>query len=208
MADTRRLYDPSTPEFQTEIWYVYRRMRNDHPVYRDPDGQFYALTRFADVWAAAADHETFSSRVEEANDLLPQLIYIDPPRHAALRKLVSRVFTARRVAAMEDEIRTCITGLLDGIAARGSCEFQHDYAAVIPSVVVGGMIGLDEQYLAPMRTWTEEFIGPADTGAPPRGSDEHLCDVRRVACGAAQQTARRSDDRAAQRRDRRRAAHR
>lgn len=166
MADTRRLYDPSTPEFQTEIWYVYRRMRNDHPVYRDPDGQFYALTRFADVWAAAADHETFSSRVEEANDLLPQLIYIDPPRHAALRKLVSRVFTARRVAAMEDEIRTCITGLLDGIAARGSCEFQHDYAAVIPSVVVGGMIGLDEQYLAPMRTWTEEFIGPADTGAP------------------------------------------
>ncbi|QZT64763.1 cytochrome P450 [Mycolicibacterium austroafricanum] len=166
MADTRRLYDPSTPEFQTEIWDVYRRMRNDHPVYRDPDGQFYALTRFADVWAAAADHETFSSRVEEANDLLPQLIYIDPPRHAALRKLVSRVFTARRVAAMEDEIRTCITGLLDDIAARGSCEFQHDYAAVIPSVVVGGMIGLDEQYLAPMRTWTEEFIGPADTGAP------------------------------------------
>lgn len=164
MSDTRLLYDPSTPEFQSEIWDVYRTMRDDHPVYQDPDGQFYALTRFADVWAAAADHETFSSRVAEANDLLPQLIYVDPPRHAALRKLVSRAFTARRVAAMEDEIRHCIRQLIGGIAGNSTCEFQHDYAAVIPSVVVGSMIGLDEQYLAPMRTWTEAFIRVAETG--------------------------------------------
>lgn len=166
MAGTRVLYDPSTPEFQNELWDVYRTMRDHHPVYEDPEHQFFALTRFADVWEAAADHETFSSRVAEANELLPQLIYIDPPRHAALRKLVSRAFTARRVAAMEEEIRTCIGRLLDDVAAKGACEFQHDYAAVIPSLVVGGMIGLDEQYLAPMRTWTEAFIGLADTGEP------------------------------------------
>lgn len=159
MAGTRALYDPSTPEFQNEIWDVYRTMRDQHPVYRDPEGQFYALSRFADVWAAAADHETFSSRVAEGNDLLPQLIFIDPPRHGALRKLVSRAFTARRVAAMEDEVRKCVGALIDDIASKDACEFQHDYAAVIPSVAVGGMIGLDEQYLAPMRTWTEAFIG-------------------------------------------------
>ncbi|ALI24653.1 putative cytochrome P450 hydroxylase [Mycolicibacterium fortuitum] len=152
------LYDPSRPEFQDTLWDVYRTMRDDHPVYRSPDGEFYALTRFADVWAAANDHETFSSRVAEANDLLPQLIYLDPPRHSALRRLVSRVFTARRVALMEDEIRTYIHQLLDDIAERGECEFQHDYAAVIPSVVVGRMIGIDDEYIAPMRTWTEAFI--------------------------------------------------
>ncbi|BBY18251.1 cytochrome P450 [Mycolicibacterium litorale] len=159
MSETRLLYNPFTPEFQNELWDVYRTMRDDHPVYQDPNGEFYALTRFADVWAAAADHETFSSRVAEANDLLPQLIFIDPPRHGALRKLVSRAFTARRVTAMEDTIRKCVEALLDDIATKGVCEFQHDYAAVIPSVAVGGMIGLDEQYLAPMRTWTEAFIG-------------------------------------------------
>ncbi|WP_301123425.1 cytochrome P450 [Mycolicibacterium fortuitum] len=152
------LYDPSRPEFQDTLWDVYRTMRDDHPVYRSPDGEFYALTRFADVWTAANDHETFSSRVAEANDLLPQLIYLDPPRHSALRRLVSRVFTARRVALMEDEIRTYIHQLLDDIAERGECEFQHDYAAVIPSVVVGRMIGIDDEYIAPMRTWTEAFI--------------------------------------------------
>jgi cytochrome P450 len=164
MSDTQLLYDPSTPEFQTELWDIYRTMRDDHPVYYDPDGGFYALTRFADVWAAASDHKTFSSRVAEADNLLPQLIYMDPPRQSALRKLVSRAFTPRRIAAMEGEIRDCIGHLIDNIAVNGVCEFQHEYAAVIPSVVVGGMIGLDEQYLAPMRTWTEAFIGIREAG--------------------------------------------
>jgi cytochrome P450 family 130 len=164
MSEREVLYNTSTPEFQTDLWDIYREMRDDHPVYHDPDQGFYALTRFADVWAAAADHETFSSRVAEANELLPQLIYMDPPRQTALRKLVSRVFTPRRVASMEADISACIDRLIDHIAAKGSCEFQHEYAAVIPSVVVGGMIGLDEQYLAPMRTWTEAFIGLTDDG--------------------------------------------
>src|SRR3954449_6586249 len=129
MPDTQVLYDPSKPEFQMKLWTIYRTMRDDYPVYRDPEGEFYALTRFADVWAAASDHETFSSRVAEANDLLPQLIYMDPPQHAALRRLVSRVFTARRVAVMEEEIRTYIRKLLDTIAVGDTCEFQHNYAA-------------------------------------------------------------------------------
>jgi len=163
MPNTQILYDPSTPEFQNELWNVYRTMRDEYPVYHDPGSGFYALTRFADVWAAAADHDTFSSRVAEANDLLPQLIYMDPPRQTALRKLVSRVFTARRVAGMEDDIRNYIRSLIDTIAANGTCEFQHDYAAVIPSVVVGGMIGLDEQHIGPVRAWTEAFIDTTDT---------------------------------------------
>jgi cytochrome P450 family 130 len=162
MTETSVLYHTSSPEFQTKLWDVYRTMRDEHPVYHDPHQGFYALTRFADVWAAAADHETFSSKVAEANELLPQLIYMDPPRQTALRKLVSRVFTARRVATMEDEIGGCIERLINNIAAKATCEFQHEYAAVIPSVVVGGMIGLDEKYLAPMRTWTEAFIGLTD----------------------------------------------
>ncbi|MBO0676678.1 hypothetical protein JRC04_04270 [Mycolicibacterium sp. S2-37] len=91
---SRILYNPSTPEFQNELWNVYRTMRDDHPVYRDPKGEFYALTRFADVWTAAADHETFSSRVAEGNDLLPQLIFIDPPRGMS-NSTVSRFRQAR-----------------------------------------------------------------------------------------------------------------
>lgn len=159
MNEARVLYDPSTHEFQTGIWDIYRIMRDEHPVYHDPDQDFYALTRFDDVWAAAADHETFSSKVAEANEPLPQLIYMDPPRQTALRKLVSRVFTPRRVAGMEADLSASIERLINTIATKDTCEFQHEYAAVIPSVAVGGMIGLDEKHLAPMRTWTEAFIG-------------------------------------------------
>lgn len=165
VTETQALYKTSTPEFQTDLWDIYRAMRDRYPVYHDPDQGFYALTRFDDVWAAAADHETFcSSTVAEANELLPQLIYMDPPRQTALRKLVSKVFTARRVASMEGGISASIARLMEHLATEGTCEFQHEYAAVIPSVVVGGMIGLDERYLAPMRTWTEAFIGLTDDG--------------------------------------------
>lgn len=165
MNEAHVLYDTSTREFQTDLWDIYRTMRDEHPVYHDTDQGFYALTRFDDVWAAAADHQTFcSSKVAEANEPLPQLIYMDPPRQTALRKLVSRVFTPRRVAGMEEDLSASIDRLLDTIEAKGSCEFQHEYASVIPSVAVGGMIGLDERHLAPMRTWTEAFIGLTDDG--------------------------------------------
>jgi cytochrome P450 len=139
-------------------------MRDHHPVYRDPEAGFYALTRFEDVQAAAGDHATFSSLVQEADELLPQMIYMDPPRQTALRKLVSRAFTPRRVAAMEEQIRAGARALTDDIAARGRCEFQHEYAAVIPSLVVAAMIGLDDEYIVPMRTWTEAFIAINATG--------------------------------------------
>lgn len=164
MLNSQVLYDPAEPGFETKLWDVYRTMRDDHPVYYSPDGQFYALTRFADVFAAAADHRTFSSRVAEANNLLPQLIYMDEPRHTALRALVTRVFSPRRIAGMEEEIRTYIRRLIDSIAPQDACEFQHDYASVVPSVVIGGMIGLDDRYIAPMRECTEAFISGNPVG--------------------------------------------
>ena len=207
MTGKEVLYDTSNPEFQTTLWDVYRAMRDEHPVYHDPDQGFYALTRFADVWAAAADHQTLSSKVGEANELLPQLIYMDPPRQTALRKLVSRVFTARRVAAMEDEVGACIDRLIDNIAAKGTCEFQHEYAAVIPDVVVGGMIGLDEKYLVPMRELDRvlhQIDGQQRGRTQCRG--EYLHDVCGTTRRASPTTTRGHDDRTPGRRDRRRTA--
>jgi cytochrome P450 family 130 len=159
------VYDPSTARFQDELWDVYRRMRDDYPVYRHPDTGTYALSRFDDVWRAVHDHETFSSVVEEAQSLLPQMIYFDPPRHTALRALVSRAFTPKRVAEVEPLVRRTARELCDVIEARGSCELQHEFAALLPSVVIGRMIGLPEEHVASFREWTESFLeikGPED----------------------------------------------
>jgi cytochrome P450 family 130 len=162
---TTFVYDSSTSEFQEHIWDVYRALRDEHPVYFDPAKQQYALSRFEDVWRAVSDPESFSSIVAEAQNFLPQMIYIDPPRHTLLRSLVSRAFTPRRIAGVESTVRRTCDALLDKIAADGRCELQHDYAAIIPSVVIARMIGIPEQHIDTFRGWTESFIeiqGPND----------------------------------------------
>jgi cytochrome P450 len=152
------VYDPSTPEFQDEIWDVYRTLRDDHPVYRDPGGGFFAFSRFDDVWAAAHDWETFSNIVAEANSLLPQMIFMDPPRHTALRRLVSRAFTPRRVAQVEPFVRETARQLTAEVAERGGCEAQHEFAALVPSLVIAKMIGVPAEHIGDFRTWTGSFI--------------------------------------------------
>jgi cytochrome P450 len=159
------IYDPSTAQFQEELWDVYRVLRDEHPVYRHPHTGTYALSRFDDVWRAVHDHDTFSSVVEEAQNLLPQMIYFDPPRHTAMRALVSRAFTPKRVAAVEGIVRETARELCAQIAERGECELQHEFAAILPSVVIARMIGVPDEHVPSFRTWTESFLeiqGPQD----------------------------------------------
>ena len=159
------IYDPSTAQFQEELWDVYRVLRDEHPVYRHPVTGTYALSRFDDVWRAVHDHDTFSSVVEEAQNLLPQMIYFDPPRHTAMRALVSRAFTPKRVAAVEPLVRQTARELCSEIEERGECELQHEFAAILPSVVIARMIGVPEEHVPSFRSWTESFLeikGPED----------------------------------------------
>jgi cytochrome P450 family 130 len=164
-STTEFVYDPSTAEFQERIWDVYRTLRDDHPVYFDAARNQFVLSRFDDVWRATNDAETFSSVVEEAENFLPQMIYMDPPRHTQLCALVSRAFTPKRVATTEARARSLARQLVDEIAERARCELQHDYAAIVPSVVIAAMIGVPDEHIDEFRTWTESFLeiqGPDD----------------------------------------------
>lgn len=159
------VYDPSTAEFQDRIWDVYRTLRDEYPLYHDPERNQYALSRFDDVWRAANDWQTFSSVVEEAQNFLPQMIYMDPVRHTQLRALVSRAFTPRRVAEIEPLTRGVARRLVDELVDRGHCELQHEYAAVVPSMVIAKMIGIPDENIDEFRGWTESFLeiqGPED----------------------------------------------
>ena len=151
-------YDPTSPNFQGTLFDDYRIMRNEAPVYLDPGTGVYALSRFEDVWTAVHDHETFSSHVAEANGLLPQMIYFDPPEHTASRALVSRAFTPRRVAEVEPTVRRMAEQLCDEIASADHCEAQHAYAAVLPSLVIAQLIGVPESLVPEFRKQTESFL--------------------------------------------------
>lgn len=180
------VYDPVAPGFDHELYDIYRVLRDHHPVYVSPEGS-YVLSRFADVWEAVHNPETFSSTCAEADQLMPQMIYMDPPRHTALRSLVSRAFTPRRVAALEDRIRQVARELLASMAGRDDVDLVHDLAAPLPSTVMADLIGVPEEHREAFRGWTEAFLevtGPQDIAERATNIYElfgHLLEARRRA---------------------------
>ena len=160
MSQQTALYDPTTAQFQLDMREVYRELRDRHPVYHDPVQGFYALSRFVDVWTAVNDVEAFSSDgVYEADALMPQMIFMDPPRHTALRAIVSRAFTPRRVATLEPRVRAVAHQLVGAFASKGECDLVRELAAPLPSTIMGELIGVPDEELDTFRSLTEQFVG-------------------------------------------------
>lgn len=164
------LYDPGSPAFGDHMPEVYRRMRDDQPIYHDPRGRYVALSRFADVRAAALDWETFSSAAKlERTFLKPQMAMMDPPRHARMRAVVSKAFTPRRVTDLEPRIRAIATRLLDAITGTGTgrCELMDDYARLLPGMVMAELIGIPDEVNAECRVLTDQNMRKTS----PRGAE-------------------------------------
>lgn len=155
-AVERPLYDPNAPDFQDRMFEVYRAMRDDEPVYRIAEGH-YALTRYDDVRRVVSDSATFSSVAAETHTRLPMLNFMDPPRHTALRALVSRAFTPRGIAGREQRVRQIVTELLDALDP-DRAEFVHGFATLLPSIVMGEMIGVPDGLLERFRVLCHESL--------------------------------------------------
>ncbi|HVL83924.1 MAG TPA: cytochrome P450 [Pseudonocardia sp.] len=142
-------YDPYSAAFKADPWPVYRRLRDEAPVYRSAKWGFVALSRFDDVRAAARDHETFLSYEgididDTAKDMsapgfLPD---IDNPRHDQLRRIVQRTFLPRAIAKLEDDVRRVVTGLVDRFADSGSADLAQDLSWPVPYAVFFDVLGL------------------------------------------------------------------
>ena len=153
------VYDPNRPDFQDRIYDVYRTLRDRHPVYRNEEQGFWALSRFADVRAAANDPRTFSSEGHSmAVGLLPHIQMMDPPRHDRLRSLVSVAFTPRRVSEMEPRVREIARELIDGFDSKWRCDLLRDFARHLPSRVIGELIGIPPERRETFLHWTEAMV--------------------------------------------------
>jgi cytochrome P450 len=164
------VYDPTRPDFQERAYDIYRTLRDAHPSYHNAEAGFFALSRFEDVRAAASDPATFSSEnTEFSQGLKDSLQILDPPRHDALRDLVSTAFTPRRVSGMEPRIREIARELIDGFAAQGRAELIGQFARHLPSRVIGEMIGIPSERTEDFLEWTEAFVVTStDTSDPKR----------------------------------------
>ena len=144
-------YNPYSFAVHDDPYVTYRRLREEAPAYWNDELQFWALSRFEDVLVAFRDFESYSSangialehRGVDASGGM-QMIMLDPPDHTVLRKLVSRVFTGRRVASMEDEVRRIVDHYLDMVIEAGQCDLVADLTAPFPMDVISAILGIPE----------------------------------------------------------------
>jgi cytochrome P450 len=175
--------NPFSYAFHADPYPTYRWLRDHAPVYRNDALDFYALSRYADVLTASLDHGTYSSAkgtVLEmdlaAIEALPMIIFMDPPRQTRLRRLVSDVFSPRRIAALEPTIRALATTYLDRIVDARRCDFIRDFAALLPIEVISLMIGVPAADRTMIREWTDRTLtrDPDSPAIPPDAIAAHV----------------------------------
>jgi cytochrome P450 len=142
-------WDPFDVDLDTDPYDTWRRLRDEAPVYRNDRFGFWALSRFSDVETAHRDHATFSSAHGTVLEMMSEqtypgsmMIFMDPPEHTRLRSLVSRAFTPRRVAALEDRVREIARDLLDAWAPGDAFDFVQQFGARLPSMVISSLFGV------------------------------------------------------------------
>ena len=150
---TEIYYDPYDFEIDTDPHPVWRMMRDEAPLYRNDRYDFWALSRFEDVASALTDWRTYSSARGTILELLRSgakippgtILFEDPPLHDAHRALLARVFTPRRIAEIEPQVRAYCARSLDPLVGSGSLDFIADLGSQMPMRVIGMLLGIPEK---------------------------------------------------------------
>jgi cytochrome P450 len=146
-------YDPFDFEIDTDPYPIWKRLREERPLYYNERYDFYALSRFDDVEQALVDWRTYSSAKGTLLELIKSgmdiprgsIIFEDPPDHDLHRGLLSRVFTPRKMGAIEPKVREFCARCLDPLVGAGGFDFIHDLGAQMPMRTIGMLLGIPEQ---------------------------------------------------------------
>jgi len=136
-------YDPFAPEVMDDPWPFYARLREESPVHYLERWDCWALSRFQDLWDAAADDATYmAGRGTSTAHLLtkvmgvtPMIGVMDPPEHTRVRAAVRGFFAPRRIQALEPTLRGWAREYLDAIRGSGSAELVADFARPLAAKV-------------------------------------------------------------------------
>lgn len=163
----------ATPGTWANPWPMYRALRDHDPVHHvvppdAPDHDYFVLSRHADVFTAARDHQTFSSAqgltvnygelemIGLADN--PPMVMQDPPVHTEFRKLVSRGFTPRQVKAVEPKVRQFVRQRVERILAEGGGDIVAELFKPLPSMVVAHYLGVPDADRDQFDGWTEAIV--------------------------------------------------
>ena len=157
-------YDPLSQQTQDDPYPYYRRLLSDHPVYRNPEMDFWALSRYDDVRSAFKDWRTFSSaqgvNLEPGfTEIIgPEILNMDPPRHDQLRRLIGHHFTLSNVRSYEPMVREFTSELLSGLIADGGGDFAGGFSQRLPVLTICRLMGIPAEDESAMRKMAHEML--------------------------------------------------
>ncbi|HEY1827532.1 MAG TPA: cytochrome P450, partial [Acidimicrobiales bacterium] len=146
-------YDPYDFEIDSDPYPIWKRLRDEQPLYFNEKYDFYAVSRYEDVERCLVDWQTYSSAqgsvleiIKSGAEMPPGLfIFEDPPDHDLHRGLLSRVFTPKRLAAIEPQVRAYAARTLDPLVGQGGFDFIADLGTEIPMRTIGMLLGIPEE---------------------------------------------------------------
>jgi len=163
-------YDPYDYAIDADPYPIWKRLRDESPVYHNEQHDFYALSRYDDVLNGLLDTQTFLSGhgivlemiTDEPYTNVPMMIMKDPPEHTRLRKLVSRAFTPRRIADLESRIAKISNDLLDTVDGSDDFDYVETFAGLLPPTVILALVGFPEGHAAEFRARADQSLHVED----------------------------------------------
>jgi cytochrome P450 len=157
-------------------------LRRDRPISFQPEFEpppelplprgpgYWAVTRHADVLEASRRSDLFCSGKgiqipdlpEELNEFFGSMIAMDDPRHARLRRIVSRGFTPRALGQIEGDVRKRAAAVVDRVIDKGECDFVTEIAAALPLEIICDMMGIPESHTRFVFDHTNIILGLGD----------------------------------------------
>ena len=165
------VYDPDDRDTIMNPHPLFRRLREEAPLYHREEQDFWAVSRFDDVKEVLVNREAFPSYRGVTLDVLRSgmefpgtLIFEDPPSHTIHRALLSRVFTNRRVGTLEPEVRALCADLMDPLVGSDRFDIVGEVASIVPMRVIGMLLGIPAEEQIRLR---DHFLGAGKTLSSP-----------------------------------------
>ena len=166
-------YDPFDFDIDDDPYPVWKQLRDSVPLYHNDRYGFYALSRYSDVSRELVNWRDFRSGRGTVIEVLLNnvevppgvILFEDPPIHDLHRRLMSGVFTPRRMAAIEPMAREFCRRALEPLAEADSFDFITDLGAWMPMRTIGYLLGIPEERQVAIRQNTDDLLN-LDHGAP------------------------------------------
>ena len=159
-----QIYDPYEYKLHDNPYPVYKRLRDEYPLFYNKKHDFYAFSRYDDCMAALRNFRVFVNKYSTTLEkeiipgVLPFILMLDPPDHTRLRHLLVNQFRPQNVAPLEDIVRKMARKLLAPHARAGKIDIIQDFAAKLPMAIICPLMGVREEDEDLLRGWTDDIV--------------------------------------------------